>query len=251
MTYRDMMERTASLLGVKRPMLGVPLLSPRLSRLWVSLITGAPRELVAPLLASLRHELVARDQRIYEITGVTPMPFDEAVRTALLREGDRSEAQRPRAFVGETREHKGVRSVQRLRMPGGHDALWAAESYMSWLPWAMWPLITVTTDENRCCRFYLRGLSKPLLVLQFARGRSRRDRQLFYVVGGILSRDRGRGRLEMRLIPDSDNLLCALHDFRPRLTWLVYTMTQAIAHVFVMRAFARHLARAGLLATAL
>jgi uncharacterized protein YbjT (DUF2867 family) len=73
MTYREMMNRTANLLGVNRPMVGVPLLSPRLSRLWVSLITGAPRELVDPLLASLRHELIVRDRTVYDMLGLEPM----------------------------------------------------------------------------------------------------------------------------------------------------------------------------------
>ncbi len=44
---------TAEALGVTRPMLPVPVLSPSLSRLWITAITGAPKELVAPLIQSL------------------------------------------------------------------------------------------------------------------------------------------------------------------------------------------------------
>lgn len=240
MTYREMMERTAGLLGVKRPMLGVPLMSPRLSRLWVSLVTGAPRELVAPLLESLRHELVVGDRSAYTLTGVEPTSFDDAVRRSIAPRPKRS-AQRPRAFEGAQKQNLDVRSVQRLAMPRGRDARWAAEQYMSWLPRAMWPFITVDVDEERCCRFMLRGVRRPLLTLEFSPDRSHDDRQLFYVVGGLLSEDGGRGRLEMRMVPNSAELICAIHDFRPRLPWFLYLATQAWGHLLVMKAFGRHL----------
>ena len=44
-------------------MVPVRLFTPSLSRLWVTLVTGAPRALVGPLVESLRHEMVARDHR--------------------------------------------------------------------------------------------------------------------------------------------------------------------------------------------
>lgn len=64
MTYREMLERTARALGVRRRFVSVGLFSPRLSTLWVRLVTGAPRELVASLVESLTHEMVARDRSL-------------------------------------------------------------------------------------------------------------------------------------------------------------------------------------------
>lgn len=243
MSYRDMMERTAAVLGVSRPMIGVPILSPRLSRLWVSLITGAPRELVAPLVESLRHSIVARDHRIYELLDLEPTTFEECVLRAIEVESLERRAERPRAFVGGGEEDKTVRSVQRLPLPMGRDAIWAAESYMGWLPKAMWPFVVVDVDDDRSCRFRLRGLREPLLILRFAPDRSRADRQLFYVVGGWLANPDGRGRLEMRTVPAGGGLICAIHDFEPRLPWFVYLASQSWIHLWVMRAFGRHLGR--------
>lgn len=246
MTYREIMLRTAELMGKKRRMIGVPVLSPGLSRLWVSAVTGAPKELVAPLVESLKHPMVARDRQIYERLGVTPTTFDQAVRTAIeaMQHGPR--ANTPHAFKGVSKgSERRVRSVQRVPLPSGKDATWAAKAYMAWLPKSMRPLISVDIDEARMCRFYARGLSTPLLELRFAPDRSQSDRQLFYVVGGLLCGEPGRGRLEFREVPGQAQLLCALHDFQPSLPWWLYTATQARFHLWVVWSFGRHLAAVG------
>ena len=38
------------------------------------------------------------------------------------------------------------------------------------------------------------------------------------------------------------HLLVALQQYRPRLPWYLYLLTQARVHLWVMRSFARHLA---------
>ena len=167
--------------------------------------------------------------------------FDDAIIEASA-ESKRRRKEQPKAFVGAVKNDPGVRSVQRLPLPSGRDAIWAAEEYMRWLPKAMWPLVKVRYEDG-VCRFYFSGLRQPLLVLQFAPDRSRTDRQLFYVVGGLLSQRKGRGRLEMRVVRSEDCLVCALHDFRPSLPWFVYVCSQAWAHWAVMKGFARHLSR--------
>ena len=43
-----------------------------------------------------------------------------------------------------------------------------------------------------------------------------------------------RGRLEFRQVLEGSTLLAAIHDFAPRLPWLLYRLTQAVAHLFVM-----------------
>ena len=52
-----------------------------------------------------------------------------------------------------------------------------------------------------------------------------------------------RPRLEFRAVLDGAFVLSAINDFVPRLPWLVYVMTQALFHLWVMRSFGRHLAR--------
>ena len=244
-SYLELMRRVAALSGRRRLFLPVPLLSPGLSRLWVSLVTGAPRSLVAPLIASLRHEMVAHDVRLTEQLARPPTPLDAALREALA---STSRAEAPRAFRGArslAREAK-ARSVQRMRLPEGRDAAWAAEAYLAWLPRALRGLIRVHRDPASpgVARFILAPLGLELLVLTHAPQRSSPDRQLFYVTGGALARGTGRARLELRQVLDGRTLLTAVHDFEPRLPWWIYRFSQALFHEWVMAAFRRHLGAA-------
>ena len=99
-------------------------------------------------------------------------------------------------------------------------------------------------DATRTCRFYFWPLRWPLLVLSFSPERSAPDRQLVYVTGGLLAKnvEGARPRLEFRSVLDGTYVIAAVHDFAPRLPWLLYRFTQALVHLLVMRGFGRHLA---------
>lgn len=239
LSYRALMDETAQALGVSRRMLPVPLISPRLSRLWVSTITGAPAELVAPLIESLAHPMVARDRALMDEAGLDGMPFRRALKEALSEDS----REKPRAYrASPDTKRPQVRSVQRLVLPPGRSARWVADEYMRWLPGGARPL-RVRIDEAQRCAFYLRGFGRPLLILAPSPERSSEDRQLFYVTGGVLAGPSARGRLEFRTTPDGKNVIAAVHEFTPSLPWPIYRYTQALAHLWVMHAFGRHLAR--------
>lgn len=239
LTYREMMERTAAAMGTQRPMFGVPLLTPRMSVAWVCLVTGAPRQLVGPLVESLKHPMVARDNRLIDAVGGPKVSFDEALRQALAEPEQTGRAQpHPR--------RRTARSVQRLPVPMDKDATWVAQEYARWLPKFMWPFLRVEQD-GQDLHFYLRTLRTPLLRLRYLEGRSTKDRAVYQVVGGLLSRPQPEGapagRLEFRLVNEGRHVVAAVHEFRPRLPWMVYSLTQAQIHLGVMLAFRHHLAR--------
>ena len=73
--------------------------------------------------------------------------------------------------------------------------------------------------------------------------RSAADREVLLVTEGLLARESERGRLEFRYVLGDTTLIAALHDFVPRLPWWVYRLTQGTLHRWVMKSFARHLAR--------
>lgn len=238
-TYRELLLLTAELLGRRVSAYPVPFLSPRLSRWWVSLITGAPLDLVAPLVESLQHEMVADDRRLQSMAGLPGLPVREALARALAEDATAV----PVAFrAPPSRTKRRVRSVQRMAVPPGHDALWAAEEYVRWLPAFFRGLLHVEVDERRTCRFELTPVG-TLLELSLAGARSHPDRQLFYVTGGILAKPTKRARFELRQMLDGEVLLAAIHDFEPRLPWPIYVATQGPFHAWVMHAFGRHLAR--------
>ena len=83
MTYRTMMERAARLRGKRPILIEVPFLTPRLSSLWLYLVTPASVAVARPLIEGLRIPTVAHDDRIWELIGLQRTSFDDAVRSAL------------------------------------------------------------------------------------------------------------------------------------------------------------------------
>ncbi len=243
LTYADMLRRTGELVGTPRPMFGVPAVTPKLSTLWVSLVTGAPRALVGPLVNSLRHETIVHDPGPQNALAPAHLSFDDAVREALVAEVQHgSESWRRRR-----RTSRDVRSVQRLPLPLGRDARWLALEYMRWLPRLFRHWVHVHVDDCGDCRFYLTGLRRaPLLDLQYDPKQSTPELALFHIRGGLLLR-RGesglRGRLEFRIVLGGRAAIAGIHEYRPALPWPIYRYTQALVHLWVMRRFGRHLAQ--------
>ena len=87
MTYREMIERVARLRGRRPLIVEVPFLTPRLSSLWLHLVTPVKAGVARPLVDGLRNETVAHDERIRALVPFELTPFDQAARAALAGEG--------------------------------------------------------------------------------------------------------------------------------------------------------------------
>ncbi len=85
LTYREMMLTVAKVLGLKRLLLQVPVLTPRLSSYWVNLVTPIPTSLARALIESLRSETICENDIAQRIFDCRPVDFETAVRTALER----------------------------------------------------------------------------------------------------------------------------------------------------------------------
>ena len=80
MTYRTMMERVAHLRGKRPILIEVPFLTPRLSSLWLHLVTPASVAVARPLVEGLRVATIAQDDRIWDLVSVRRTSFDDAIR---------------------------------------------------------------------------------------------------------------------------------------------------------------------------
>jgi uncharacterized protein YbjT (DUF2867 family) len=89
--YITMLRRVAAIEGRPLPILPVPLLTPRLSSLWLALVTDVDTATGRALVDSMTNEVVVRDQSIRDLIPFDPMPYDDAVRKAL---GERARAKR-------------------------------------------------------------------------------------------------------------------------------------------------------------
>jgi uncharacterized protein YbjT (DUF2867 family) len=85
LTYRDMMLGYAKVRGLKRALILVPVLTPRLSSYWVDLITPIPASLARPLIEGLKNDVVCRNDASRRIFAFEPLGYEEAVRLALDR----------------------------------------------------------------------------------------------------------------------------------------------------------------------
>ncbi|TCD28148.1 SDR family oxidoreductase [Pedobacter psychrodurus] len=64
LTYREMLLGYAKVRGLKRWIITVPVLTPRLSSLWLNMITPVPYALARSLVDSMKNEVVCKDNRI-------------------------------------------------------------------------------------------------------------------------------------------------------------------------------------------
>ena len=85
MTYRQMIERIAALLGKRPRIVEVPVLTPALSALWLELVTPVNASVARPLVEGLRSPTVAREERLRTLLPFELTPFDVAARRALER----------------------------------------------------------------------------------------------------------------------------------------------------------------------
>jgi len=89
LTYGEMFRGYARVRGLRRLVVPVPLLTPRLSSLWAGLVTPVSSAIARPLIAGLKSEVVVTDRSGMALFDVDPIPYEAAVRLALgrFREG--------------------------------------------------------------------------------------------------------------------------------------------------------------------
>ena len=237
MSYRDMLARTAKVMGKKRLIFSVPVFSLGFSKFWVGLFGKTPPQLVSPLVESLKHTLVVNSVHAFKEKDLTYLTYEEAAKVAL------STQERPK--LPKFKYKKGlkntVRSLQRMTNLGRHNALWVAERYALWLPYYFRFFIRGKVSGTDVLGFHLLWDKKPMLELTHVPDRSDSQRQLFYITGGWLVKRYDYGWLEFREVLDSKYIISAIHEFAPRLPWFIYINTQARLHLWVMNRFQKYL----------
>ncbi|MEO5989618.1 MAG: SDR family oxidoreductase [Candidatus Eisenbacteria bacterium] len=83
MTYGEMMLGYAQMRGLKRWLVPVPVLTPRLSSYWVDFVTPIPKAYARTLVEGLRTEVVVRNDSASRLFAIPATPYLEAVKRAL------------------------------------------------------------------------------------------------------------------------------------------------------------------------
>ena len=232
-TYMDILKITAKEMKRKRWIFSIPFFSLGMSKLWVGLFSGSNRNFVSPLIESLRHDMTLK-------TNISLKNLPSFTLKDTIKRASDSTINIPIAPKGiaQTKDKNTVRSVQRIANPTRKTAEWVAQSYPIWLS-RIFNKVIEAEEQNNLLKFKLLGLT--LLQLEYIKNRSDKNRQLFYITGGYLTKRTNRGWLEFRSILDGNYIITAIHEFVPRLPWIIYKFTQAKAHLFVMKKFEKHL----------
>ncbi|RPH96162.1 SDR family oxidoreductase [candidate division KSB1 bacterium] len=85
-TYKNLLREYAQLKGFRRWIVPVPVLSPRVSSLWLGLVTPVYARVGRKLIEGLRNETTANTERALSLFSVRPMSTRQAMQRALTNE---------------------------------------------------------------------------------------------------------------------------------------------------------------------
>ncbi len=85
LTYRQMLLKLAEVRGLKRRIISVPLLTPRLSAYWLYFITSTSYSLARNLVEGLRSDSVAENDRIQKLIPHQNIGYEEALKLAFSK----------------------------------------------------------------------------------------------------------------------------------------------------------------------
>lgn len=87
-SYQDQMRRFARLINRRFLLIKLPLLTPKVAALWLSVVTSVPKPIASALIDGLKHELTPKGEDISEHIPLPLIPFEHAVEKALSEESD-------------------------------------------------------------------------------------------------------------------------------------------------------------------
>lgn len=247
MRYAAMVEMVSKQLNRKFSSFFIPFNFFYFSKHWLSVLGGVPLSLVGPLQQSLTHDLSPKKNPLSEYLKEGLTSFEDSF--ALSVNTDGSPKPNPRSSTQkldtkDLQQECRVRSVQRMPLPVGWNSQQVAREYSEWLTRKFVGIIRAKIRDDGKIRFYLLGKILLLELTQTPYTFSNLRRCAFYISGGLLVKGvEPKGRFEFRLFPENNCLIAAIHGYAPILPWWIYSYTQAILHLRVMRSFARHLQR--------
>ncbi len=83
LTYKEMLLGFARARGLRRRIMVVPVMTPRLSSYWLYFITSTSYRLATALVSSMKVEVVARNDEINHILNVQPLDFESSLQRTL------------------------------------------------------------------------------------------------------------------------------------------------------------------------
>ena len=82
LSYKEMMMQYAEVRQLRRIIITLPLLTPRLSSLWLNLVTSVPYALARSLVDSMKNEVICKENRVTSVIPGPCLPYQETLKLA-------------------------------------------------------------------------------------------------------------------------------------------------------------------------
>lgn len=84
-SYKEMLLGYARVRGLRRRILIVPVMTPRLSSYWLYFVTSISYKLATALVSSMKIEVICRNAELNELLSIDPLPYEEALSRTLTK----------------------------------------------------------------------------------------------------------------------------------------------------------------------
>lgn len=135
-------------------------------------------------------------------------------------------------------DYNNVRSIQKAPLPTTWTVKDVGKYYFDWLDEILYKGINVH-ENNQHYQISVAGIDEPVLEVKYDEESSGDGVELYRITGGKLSKKHPnkQSRLEFREMADGETFIMALHDYEPKLPWIMYVFTQAPIHALVNRIY--------------
>ena len=82
LTYKEMLYGYSKAHSLRRLIIIVPVMTPRLSSYWLYFVTSTSYSLAVHLVESMKIEVLCRDMSLINMLGITPLTYEEALSEA-------------------------------------------------------------------------------------------------------------------------------------------------------------------------
>jgi uncharacterized protein YbjT (DUF2867 family) len=87
LTYKEMLLKFAKVRKLKRTIISVPVMTPKLSSYWLYFVTSTSYKLAVNLVNSMKVEIICRNNELQELLNVQLIPYEKAVQLAFDKIG--------------------------------------------------------------------------------------------------------------------------------------------------------------------
>lgn len=85
LSYKEMLLKFAAVRNLKRKIIVVPIMTPKLSSYWLYFVTSTSYKLASALVASMKIEVTCRNNKLNKILNIQPINYTESLKKAFSR----------------------------------------------------------------------------------------------------------------------------------------------------------------------